>query len=272
MAENLNKLVSRLDPLFVYKAMREFGTDAVDTLIREYYWKATSDLQINTPMVKRHMATLAKEAMLKSSMRDTFTTDGPIRYASCLTGRPAKSTGSLCKSIRSLEIARRIEKYMGADRASWMFVIDTYEGGLFHLLGNLDYWSGGNDFKFRYEGAKEQLFRSIFEKTSEAVHEYPGAGFTFSPVLFMAYGSILEPPAAQGYRGTQGDKRLKRGRPRQRRLLMHFCEEKAGTSKVIMRPVNDETEPKFFCRACKERITPAQKMFYKLHRLGKKVI
>ena len=267
MPRDIEKLISRLDPLFVYKAMREFGTDAVDTLIREYYWKATADLQINTPMVKRHMATLAKEAMVKGIVRSTFTTDGPIQYASCLAGKNMEGPGYLHKRIRRLEIAHRVEKYMGADRASWVLLIGAHGGSLLRLVETLG-WYDSFRVEFRYDSAREQVLQSVFEETSKAVHEYPDAGFSFSPVLFMAYASILEPPTTRGYRG----RRHHRGRPRERPLLMHYCEEKAGASKVIMRPVNDETKPKFFCRACKESITPAQKTFYKLHRLGKKVI
>jgi hypothetical protein len=207
---------------------------------------------------------MAEEYRARDGITRIFTLDGPIRYASRLEG-----TGfmGLHRNIHRIEVAHRMRKYMGADRESWMRLIDKYEQSLPSLIESLDWCGPTRSVKFRYDSSKDQVLRSIFEETSKAVHENACTGFSFSPVLYMAYMPILEPPA-DGYRRRI---RNQRGRPRERPLLMHYCEGNAK-KRIVMRPVNDEAKPKFFCRTCKETISPAQKTFYKLHRLGKKVI
>jgi len=56
-------------------------------------------------------------------------------------------------------------------------------------------------------------------------------------------------------------------------MLMHYCvEEENYRKRVVARALNDEMKPKFFCRKCKERIDSSQKNFYRLHRLGKRIL
>jgi hypothetical protein len=258
--ERFHSFVNRLSPLFVYKITQEFGADATDILIKGYYEKAITGLKINTPMVKRHTTALANAAREEDAItHKIFTTTGPIRYACCFNPREW-SSAKLGKMIRRAEVVQRMTRYMGSDRKRWLELINKHEEDLPALIGTLEWFNTGR-VEYRHDTARNQLYESVFEETSKTVHEMSRTGFSFSPSLFLAYTCILESPGSTS-----------RGRPRERPLLLHLCENREMKNKVITRPVNDVANPKFLCRGCGEKINKSQKTFYKLHRLGKKVM